>query len=394
MLLGRWEIFIGNAPHAGDTDSQGRRQPLKQIAAIEQLAGVGEVVVSPETLSLLHPALMQSFGTVTALEGGGACLTPHCSSRQHPHAASGGVADSATERRSSIVCNTSADARLVRWSEAEPARSSASQTMTTGAGEARLSSAPNLGRISAAWRQPIAPSLPDTPSRQSASEGRGWDIIRRSMGDVVGALRSTLTGGKPKPRQHGNDSPCSREERVAGFGGPAGGLPADSASSLHDLVTPQGNSRTQVVQSSHNSLNAVAEAAMVKAPPPWRPTVEAMVALSPLIRRRLALLLQMHVSSCIRSELRVGSIVSDISTPACLFISIPGLEEPRPGVKPRDQLDSVQHVITQVCRSCLIMLIVHWLRTFCNLFKCNPEPNLPLSVILTSTLHLTLTSLV
>ena len=45
----RWEFFIGDRPHTGPADAQGRRQPMVQIAAADKLVQSGEGLRAPLT---------------------------------------------------------------------------------------------------------------------------------------------------------------------------------------------------------------------------------------------------------------------------------------------------------------------------------------------------------
>lgn len=78
-------------------------------------------------------------------------------------------------------------------------------------------------------------------------------------------------------------------------------------------------------------------------------TVATVAALPLAVRRRLERLLQLHVSACIRSELATGHLqfTSDVRTRTCLFISVPGLAEPQPGMPDDRRLAAVQNVVTQ-----------------------------------------------
>ena len=65
----------------------------------------------------------------------------------------------------------------------------------------------------------------------------------------------------------------------------------------------------------------------------------------------MAALLQMHVTACIRNKLLAGEFkpisLSEIRALTCLFISVPSLRASRPGLSHAQQVDAVQHVVTQ-----------------------------------------------
>lgn len=68
--LARWEFFLGDSAHAPTHNAAGQRQPMSQIAAIEDLALAGEVLVSSEMLSAVGDS-----ATAEKLPGGAARLT-------------------------------------------------------------------------------------------------------------------------------------------------------------------------------------------------------------------------------------------------------------------------------------------------------------------------------
>ena len=49
----RWEFFIGDAANVAAIDELGRRQPIAQIAAIEDHAEAGDVIISSEMLNVI-----------------------------------------------------------------------------------------------------------------------------------------------------------------------------------------------------------------------------------------------------------------------------------------------------------------------------------------------------
>lgn len=49
----RWEFFIGDRPHVPELDSEGKRQPLTQIAEVDVHANPGDVILSWEVVALI-----------------------------------------------------------------------------------------------------------------------------------------------------------------------------------------------------------------------------------------------------------------------------------------------------------------------------------------------------